>query len=173
MPMPVSETPMIASVPSPMTRIRIVPPGEVYLIAFNRRFETICVEPRRIRVRPDRLGADVDDVTLQPARPRQIAHRPLNAGRRDSTARARARSPGGDVDDIEEVVHQPAEVRDLVTDRLARADRDVVVSADAVEHADRADDGRERIAELVPQHRQELVLRAVRGFRLRARGLLP
>jgi hypothetical protein len=24
-----------------MTRIRIVPPGEVYLIAFNRRFETI------------------------------------------------------------------------------------------------------------------------------------
>jgi len=40
-PMPVSEMPMLASLSSPTTRTRIVPPGEVYLIAFSKRFETI------------------------------------------------------------------------------------------------------------------------------------
>src|SRR5689334_12289270 len=39
------------------------------------------VEPRRIRIRPDGLGAHVDDVALEPTGARQIAHRPLDAGR--------------------------------------------------------------------------------------------
>ena len=62
---------------------------------------------------------------------------------------------------------------DLMADRVSRPQRDVVLLPDAIEHADRADDRRQRVAQLVTQHRQELVLGPVGGFRLRPRELRP
>src|SRR6266403_285416 len=112
------------------------------------------VEPGGIRVHPDRLSPHVDDMTLQPARARQVADRPLHAGREIQRLARQGDLAGGDVDDVEEIVDQPAEVRDLMADRLASAHGDVVVAADPVEDADRADDRGERVPELVPQHRQ-------------------
>src|SRR5439155_1127914 len=131
------------------------------------------VESSRVRVRPDGLGPDVDDMTLQPARARQVADRSLNAGREIQRLTRQDDLAGGDVDDVEKIVDQPAEVRDLMTDRLARTHGYVVMATDPIEDADRADDRRQRIAKLVPQHRQEFVLRAIGRLCFGAGGLRP
>src|SRR5882724_6237816 len=129
------------------------------------------VEPRRVGARPDRLGPNVDDVTLEPTHARQVAHRPLNTGRQVQWLTSQDDVSAGDVGDIEEIVDQPAEVGDLVANCLPREPGDVVLTPDTVENADRADDGRERVPQLVAQHRQEFVLRPVGGLCLGACGL--
>ena len=112
-------------------------------------------------------------MALEPSRARQVAHRALNACRQVQRLARERDLAAGDVDDVQEVVDQPAEMGDLMTDPLARAHRDVVVAADPIEDADRADNGGQRIAKLVTQHREKLVLRAIGGFGFGARGLGP
>ena len=50
--------------------------------------------------------------------------------------------------------------------------RELAACVDPVQHLDRRRDRRQRVAQLVAEHRQELVLRAVRGFGLEPRRLL-
>jgi hypothetical protein len=64
----------------------------------------------------------------------------------------------GDPRDVEQVVDHPREVRDLALDHLPLAVGRRVAPR---HHLERGDDRRERIAQLVAEHREELVLGAV------------
>ena len=66
---------------------------------------------------------------------------------------------------IEQIVDEPPEVNDLTLDDVARLP-DVADGARDVEHLRRAGDGGQRIAKLVAEHREEVILRAVGGLRL-------
>ena len=62
--------------------------------------------------------------------------------------------------DVEQIVDQMRDVADLPRDHLVRAGRRLPLGVRQLEHADGIADRAERIAQLVGQHRQELVLRA-------------
>ena len=131
------------------------------------------VEPLRVGAHPHRVRLDVDRVTSELAGTGQDAHGLADAHLEVHRAARQHDVAAGNAREVEQVADQPPEVGDLVADRAARAVRDRVVTADAIEHAHRADDDRERVAQLVAQHRQELVLRPVGALRLGARGLGP
>src|SRR5207249_2797181 len=123
------------------------------------------VEPLRVGAHPHRVRLDVDRVTSELAGTGQDAHGLADAHPEVHRATRQHDVAAGNAREVEQVADQPPEVGDLVADRAARAVRDRVVTADAIEHAHRADDDRERVAQLVAQHRQELVLRPVGALR--------
>ena len=157
----------------PPTRTRIVPPGEVYLIAFVNRLATIWF--RRVGSAFAQTGSARTSMTCRSRRPvlaRSLTERWTLVARFKGLAR-QDDVAAGDVRDVEKVVDEPAQMGDLVADRASRPHGHVVLLSDAIEHADRADDRRQRVTQLVTQHRQELVLGPVGGFRLRPRELRP
>ena len=86
----------------------------------------------------------------------------------------------GDARHVEQVVEQPREVVRLAAHHAARALRARLERGARVDERDRVHDHGERVAQLVGQHGEELVLAAVgahrllaRGVRLAPRGLLP
>src|SRR5256714_1570197 len=66
---------------------------------------------------------------------------------------------------VQQVVDQPFEVKDLALDDVPRTPR-LVERARLLEHAGGAGDGRQRVAELVAEHREEVVLGAIRRLGL-------
>src|SRR5439155_21954952 len=72
---------------------------------------------------------------------------------------------------VEQVVHDPGEMLHLPRHDLARADGGLLVVAHAIEDRHGAGDGAERVAQLVAQHGEELVLVAAELLGLRARRL--
>src|SRR2546428_7339466 len=60
---------------------------------------------------------------------------------------------------------------ELVANRSSRQYGQIVLLPDTIEDTDRADDSRERVAEVVAEHPQKLVLGPVGGFRVGLRGL--
>ena len=68
--------------------------------------------------------------------------------------------------DVEELVHQPRELRHLAVDHVARHDEALLGGGDAAHELHGVLDRRERIPQLVREHRQELVLAAVRVLQL-------
>ena len=70
----------------------------------------------------------------------------------------------GDPRDVEQVVHQPDEVPGLALDHFLLA-QDPAVAAQ-LHQLERGEDRRERIAQLVAEHRQELVLGGAGSLRL-------
>src|SRR3989454_6038179 len=73
----------------------------------DRVREEICddlVQSREVDIHPDRLGANVDHVTFEPSRARQVAHRPLDAGGEVQRLAGQDDVPAGDVGDVEEIV---------------------------------------------------------------------
>ena len=73
---------------------------------------------------------------------------------------------------IEEVVEKLAEMMGLPPDDLPDPDRSRFHGAGLIQHLDPVEDHAERVAQLVREHVQELILRAVGRFRFRAGGLL-
>src|SRR5436190_8475982 len=71
-----------------------------------------------------------------------------------------------DARDVEELVHQPRELRHLAVDHVARHDQALLGGGDAPHELHGVLDRRERIPQLVREHRQELVLAAVRVLQL-------
>ncbi len=65
---------------------------------------------------------------------------------------------GGDALDVEQIVDEVREVSDLPPDHLTRLGRGTLLCVHAPQHSDGAADRAERIAQLVREHRQELVL---------------
>lgn len=65
---------------------------------------------------------------------------------------------GGDALDVEQIVDQMREVADLSPDHRTRLGGRAVLCVRALEHSDGAADRADRIAQLVSEHRQELVL---------------
>src|SRR5262249_60195047 len=80
---------------------------------------------------------------------------------------------GDDARDVEQIIDDAREMMNLAADDLARARRRAVATRGARQHVCGAADGAQRIAELVAEHREELVLRAIGSFRLRTGRLLP
>src|SRR5207247_4342451 len=78
----------------------------------------------------------------------------------------------GDVSDVEEVVDQSPEMRDLVAHGPPGTNREVLLALDAIEDAHGADDDREGVAQLVTEHGEELVLGPAGALRLGPRRLL-
>jgi hypothetical protein len=64
--------------------------------------------------------------------------------------------------DVEQVVDQPRHVRDLALDDRARVDRLLAVRLDVIEDEQAAADRAEWVAQLVREHREEIVLAAAR-----------
>ena len=103
--------------------------------------------------------------------------RPSSSGRAASRARA-ASDPhlhalgaqrdlaAADARDVEQVVDQPRHVPDLAAQHRARARRYHRVVRPHLQELERGEHGRERVAQLVRQHGQELVLAPVRLLRL-------
>ena len=96
---------------------------------------------------------------------------PRAAGRAASTARARdlgevhallaqLDAPARDARDVEQVVHQPHHVPELAVHHLAHPLRDGIGEAARPLHLERVAQGSQRVAQLVPEHGQELVLGA-------------
>ena len=161
MPVPVSTTRTTACAPSAAAVTRMVPRSSVYLAALFNRLTNTCtrrvVSPRissgrsgRVVTRSWRrasinaaccrcLGDDVPQVDFL-----QI--------QRDASAR--------DSGDVEKIVEQAGHVRDLAADHIVRALDDGALLAEALEQLERRAHGRERIAQLVGEHRQELVFLA-------------
>ena len=59
---------------------------------------------------------------------------------------------------VDQFLHQATEPADLALEDLAQADQDRVAVLDRAQHTRRIGDGRQRIAQLVREHRQELTL---------------
>ena len=78
----------------------------------------------------------------------------------------------GDAVDLEQVLDHPRDVLRLARNDVARVSRGIVLRADPREDLHGADDGRQRVAELVPQHRHEFVLGAIGGLGRGARRAL-
>ena len=116
-------------------------------------------QPRRVA--PPQHGrrrqADVEPV---PALLHQRLHHLGRTLQQHGRARQRGLQPDAaarDARHVQQVVDQPRHVLDLAFDDRALA---LGAGALALHHVQRADDGRQRVAQLVPQHGQELVLGA-------------
>ena len=118
---------------------RIPVNGDWRVEGMNRQTVPGCVDER---------PADVDRVSNDPD---QIG---MLAMERDLSA--------GDPRDLQQVVDEPDHVIDLALHHLAHARRDRIGRFRQPEHLDRVGDGRERVPQLVRQHREELVFPAVR-----------
>src|SRR3954462_3015381 len=130
-------------------------------------------EPHRIAVDDETRGGNVERkvmAVLLEERTRDLDGLPdhfVELDRRSLELDLPPRDPGN----VEEIVDQPGEVPDLPLDDGALVDGDVAVAqADELE---RRHDGRERIAQLVAEHGEELVLAAVGLVRLLVGPLRP
>ena len=80
----------------------------------------------------------------------------------------------GHARDVQQVIHDPLEVLDLALDHVAGLDDDGVVRPDPrAEQVDRGQDRGQGVAQLVREHRQELVAAAVGGHQLLGAGPQP
>ena len=162
MPMPVSRTRTTASSPPGSASSSIRPPGSVYLAALFSRLTTTCSSRTGSASSADRPGRSV------------TAARGLRSsirGRTASTAGGRPRRgrrlaaeldlAPADPRDVQQVVDQPCQVADLAIDDLLAQSRGSSAPGLPQRAATALRIGRQRIAQLVGQHGQELVLAAV------------
>ena len=171
MPIPLSLTRMTTCSPSRCAVSKILPPLSVYLAALVSRFRTIC--STRVGVDVDRQRAPSRSTTLS------VCLRSSMSGRADSIAWSRIEPrvhamlsepnlAARDAGDIEQVVDEPDELSHLPLDDVARPVAALLVGGQ-LEDGHGVVDGGERVAELVGQHGQELILAAV----VLAEGLRP
>jgi hypothetical protein len=80
---------------------------------------------------------------------------------RSSGCRSRRIFSGDHALDVEQIADQLRDVSDLLRDHLMRAGGGLALGVRQLEHADGIGDGTERRAQLVGQHREELVFRAI------------
>ena len=121
------------------------------------------LEPCLVGVDPSGRDVRADVVTVEstrrPPAAQHVGHQ-LGEGERAPVEHDLAR---GHPAHVEQIIDQPREVLNLTADHRAGALGGLVGVAHDVEHVHGARDRAERIAQLVPEHGQELILRAVRG----------
>ena len=149
-----------------------MPAGRRVLERVGQQIADDLVDARGIGVDPDRRRVQLELVLLHGAgdfeRRRGALHQRREIqrmARQADLARDHARH-------VEQVFHHVREVARLPRDDAARAAGQFAVGIDATEHLDRGRDRRQRIAQLVTEHREELVLRAVRRLGLEPRVML-
>ena len=129
---------------------------------FDRVVEQVhddLLQSHRIGIDPDLVGVERDAVTAGAARQRRQAA--AHGLRELHRLRIEADLAGGDAVDLEQIFHHPRDVLRLAGDHLTRVPRGLLRRGRPLEDVDGVDDRRQRVAELVPQHRHELVLGAV------------
>ena len=174
MPTPLSGTRTTASSPSRATVMRTSPPVSVYFAALFSRFTAIC---------SSRAGSPSTHSGSVGSSRENSCRRASRSGRAESAARfidgpqfhplgLEPELPLGDAADVEQVVHQPDHLLHLPLDDAPGLLDDRVVGPHLAQDAQGVEDGRERVAEFVGQHRHELLLapvglgQAVRPLRL-------
>ncbi len=124
------------------------------------------LDTRLIGLDPDGLRLDGDGVVREPSRALERLEAPLDGlghvdlgGHELDLSKSTAR-------DVDEISDEPHQLLGLVGDHVARA-AGVLGRRRLTEHRDRGGDGAQRIAQLVAEHREELILRVARrlGFR--------
>ena len=146
-------------------------PGRRVLHRVGEEVRQHLLEPCRIRGDPRGRRVHADDVPRAGGAAVQRRHAPGDLGEVDGL-QAQHDLAGHHARDVEQIVDDPREVLHLAADDVAGARAGVVAAGRAGQHVGGAADGAERVAQLVAQHREELVLRAVRRFGLGARRLL-
>src|SRR5262249_30354806 len=125
-----------------------------------------------VAVDPHRLPCQHDGMVTDLARCAQRGHRVLGRLVEVERASVELDLAGHHPPDVEEVVDQAGELLYLTGDDLPRVRGGGPVRIiDAVQDVHGVADGAQRVAELVPQHGQELVLETVGGLGLAAGGL--
>ncbi len=139
------------------------PPSSVYLAALFKRFESTWAIANRVSLHEDRLGRKRD---RQPMAMR-VDDRPAGLHR--------VGDDGGDGDDFlmkadlapghpgnfQQIVNELCELPRLMVDHVARPAEGMVFRTALLHDLDGIANGGQRVAQLVPQHRQELVLAGV------------
>ena len=124
------------------------------------------LEPHAVGVDPHRHRLDTQAMRLGLARRGERADRaPRDLGQIYGCA-VQEDLAGHHAPHVEQVVDQSPEVRALAQDHVARATDRLVGTLELVQQAHGAADGAERVAQLVTQHGQELVLGAIDPLRL-------
>ena len=144
------------------------PAGSVYFAALLRRLAKTCAR----RAASPSISNPVATSTCSVCRRSSIAGLAISMALATTSASWRRslsqlHLSASDAGHVEQIVDQPHDVLDLALDDAALA-----VGADdaaQIHQLQRREDRRQRIAQLVPEHRQEFVLRAVRRFRLTPR----
>ena len=132
------------------------PPRGVNLAAFCSRLPITCA--RRVAVAVD------PDVGRRRSTPRSSTPLSTNTARWSSTVRRTSSSEleplalqldlaAGDARDVEQVVDEPRQVPDLAVDDRLRPARLLAAGRGALEDVEAVADGRERVAQLVGEHR--------------------
>ena len=176
MPMPLSLTRNSTKRASRRTLRWMRPPSLVYLAALLSRLPRICTRRVRSPRTISELGRAVDRELVAMLGDHRLQR--LDGARDDRLAAhgscARLDRAARDARDVEQVVDQPRQVQRLAVDDVARP-LSCGLSIDAARHdLDGVADRRERIAQLVREDREELVLVPVgslqRGLGARALG---
>ena len=170
MPMPVSRTTIVTNPSS--TLICIDPPAigrELGRVA-DQVADYLC-EPHRVAVDVQRLaGSAHDDAVIARCDFRHGGLDRLADDRGDvHRLRFQVDLSLGDARYLEQVVDQPRHVLYLAVDHLAHLDQHRIVRSLALQDRDRGADRRERIAELMREDRQEIILPPVRIQQLAVR----
>src|SRR5262249_38592184 len=131
------------------------------------------IDSRRIGIDPCRPSGKRDDVTVE------LTALPKGGDGRVGDLVEVGRLPAEldlgahDAPDVQKVVHETRQMNGLPGEDAARSGGRVARLAESLEDLHGVADGAERIPQLVPQHGQELVLRAVRRFGVLSGRLLP
>ena len=167
MPMPLSRTLMHAPGPGAASARRsIAPPSSVYLAALLSRLATTCDEPREVAAqpRPARRAAAACSWWRRAVdeRPRASRCACATTARRSSGSRLQRDLALADARDVEQVLDQARQLRDLAVGDVGGPGQLRLGRREPADHLERGADRRERVAQLVREHRQELVLAPVR-----------
>ena len=172
MPSPRSQTSSSAREPSRRRCTRTSRPAGVYLKALPSRLVSTCsmrvasasahtassLQAQRVALR---FAGDVE-------RRADVAHQ----RRQIERPALQQHLAGDDAADVEQVVHQPRQVPRLAGDDLPRVGGQRGIALHALQHFDGRGDRAQRVAQLVAEHGQELVLGAAGCFGLLARFAL-
>ena len=160
MPWPGSRTTISTLAPASRTSSAITLGAWVNFAAFETMFESACVSRARSPLTKRRLFAAVTSSRCPPrfSASALAATTRLHQGfDRDLLADQRDLALGG-AGHVDQLFDQAAEPADLALEDLAQADQDRVAALERAQHARGVGDRRQRVAQLVREHRQELAL---------------
>ena len=155
--------------PSARAVMRMCPPAGVYLDALTSRFEITCARRAASPSTHSGWSAEVRPEQLPLPLERRACglHRHADGLAQVEPFLAQFDLARGDSRHVHQVVDQPHQMFGLALDDRALLLEDI--GAAQPHHMQRGDDRRQRVAQFVAEHRQEVVLRAVRPVGLAAR----
>ncbi len=173
MPMPLSCTVIATSSPSTAAARPDPPAGRGVLRGVDQQVRDDLREPRQVAFEGDRLRRQIDRQRMARRIDDRLRDldRTLDDGRELQRLAPQMELAARHARDVEQVVEQVRHLRDLPIDDVAAPDHLRVALGGAAQHLDRIADRRERVAQLVRERRDEVVLLAI-GLAQRLLGVL-